>query len=162
MKEGKPIVREMCREDPPVLEKLERECFDAPWSRAAFENELENRCARYIVLENDAGVAGYAGMWIIIDEAHVTNVAVRPEYRRRGYGRLLMLELMRRAAEEGVAMMTLEVRESNHGAQTLYRELGFVWCGLRKRYYSNNGEDAVIMWNRQIGGTLRALAQARR
>lgn len=161
MNEGRTIVRAMRQEDPPVLEKLERECFELPWSRAAFENEFVNMCAHYVVLENDAGVVGYAGMWIVIDEAHVTNVAVRPDHRRRGFGRLLMLELMRRAADNGIDVMTLEVRQSNHIAQALYRDLGFTWCGLRKKYYSDNGEDAVIMWNRQIESTLQSLGKVR-
>ncbi|NLT17371.1 MAG: ribosomal protein S18-alanine N-acetyltransferase [Clostridiales bacterium] len=158
---NKPIVRGLRQEDPAALERLERECFDLPWSRAAFEAELINPCAHYVVLENDTGIIGYAGMWIVIDEAHVTNVAVSPSHRRRGYGRLLMCELMRRAVEAGAEMMTLEVRQSNHVAQSLYRDLGFTWCGLRKRYYSDNGEDAVIMWNRRISAALQGGCEAR-
>lgn len=153
------FVREMRYRDTAVLEKLERACFDLPWSRHSFESELKNKCAHYIVLENDEGIVGYAGMWVVIDEAHITNVAVSPDHRKKGYGRRLMRTLMQRAVEVGAETMTLEVRESNHIAQALYEQLGFKWCGIRKKYYSNNGEDAIIMWNREVKKTLQELGK---
>ncbi|MFZ5974469.1 MAG: ribosomal protein S18-alanine N-acetyltransferase [Bacillota bacterium] len=161
MNKGEVLVRTMRADDTAVLAKLERECFDLPWSRNAFESELKNKCAHYIVLENETGIIGYAGMWVVIDEAHITNVAVSPQHRQKGYGRKLMEALMRSAIELGVETMTLEVRESNHIAQALYRDMDFKWCGIRKKYYSNNGEDAVIMWNREISKTMQAQGKIR-
>lgn len=150
------VIRPLGKRDLDALEALERECFDLPWSRHAFQSELKNRCAHYIVAEQDGEIVGYAGMWVVIDEAHITNVAVGPEHRRLGYGRRLMRALMRRAADSGVQVMTLEVRKSNKAAQELYARLGFEPCGIRKKYYSNNGEDAVLMWNRSLAEALDA------
>lgn len=153
------LMRPLAMSDLDAMEKLERECFTLPWSRYSFANELKNRCARYIVLEAEGVIVGYAGMWVVIDEGHITNVAVSPDHRQKGYGKSLMLELMRRALEEGVCLMTLEVRKSNDIAQTLYTQLGFEPCGLRKGYYTDNGEDAVLMWNRALDASLAAMGK---
>jgi len=91
-------------------------------------------------------VVGYAGLWIVLDEAHITNVAVHPDYRGAGYGRALMVELISRAAMLGAFKLSLEVRVSNGVARDLYKSLGFVDKGFRRKYYSDNGEDAIIMW----------------
>lgn len=126
---------------------VERQCFSTPWSRAAFEEEMnDNPLACYLVITVDDVVVGYAGMWIIIDEAHITNVAVLLPYRGKGLGLKLLTALMDAARERGGNSMTLEVRESNTEAQRLYRRLGFVPRGLRRQYYSDTGENAVIMW----------------
>ncbi|SHJ47817.1 ribosomal protein S18-alanine N-acetyltransferase [Desulfofundulus thermosubterraneus] len=132
---------------------IEQASFPTPWSRYAFTYELlQNEFAVYIVVLVGQKVVGYAGMWLILDEAHVTNVAVHPQYRRRHIGRKLMQELMRRAVTLGASRMTLEVRTSNHVARRLYTSLGFVERGRRRGYYTDTNEDAVIMWKDPLDG----------
>ena len=130
---------------------IEEATFARPWSRASIENELTNSCARYVVLRRSGETVGYAGMWLVIDEAHVCNVAVHPDYRRRGYGRRIFEALMALAQESGMAMITLEVRRSNLAAQSLYHACGMLDVGYRKRYYEDNREDALIMY-REFSG----------
>lgn len=126
---------------------VERRSFPVPWSRGAFVQEVTaNRFACYRVVRAGDVVVGYAGVWVIMDEAHVTNVAVHPDWRGRGLGRRLMLDLIARALNRGATRMTLEVRASNQVAQNLYAALGFRACGRRRGYYSDTNEDAVIMW----------------
>ena len=135
-----------------VLE-LEKMCFPVPWSRNAFLIEIEqNQCARYFIVRKNNQLIGYGGMWLILDEAHITNIAVHPEHRRRGVGRLLMETLIEEAVRLNMQRMTLEVRVSNRAAISLYKSLGFEEGGIRKGYYSNDREDALIMWNFHIGG----------
>jgi [ribosomal protein S18]-alanine N-acetyltransferase len=95
-------------------------------------------------------VVGYGGLWLMVDEAHVTSVAVRPEFRGRGLGELLMVCLLETAIGCGVRWVTLEVRMSNTTAQSLYRKLGFRQAGIRPRYYTDNNEDAVVMWSEEL------------
>jgi ribosomal-protein-alanine N-acetyltransferase len=126
---------------------LERLSFIIPWSREAFVEELtKNKFALYISARINGRVIGYAGMWKVCDEGHITNVAVHPEYRRNGVGRKLVEGLIELAKKEEISRMTLEVRRSNTVAQELYSKYGFEVDGYRKEYYSDNGEDAVIMW----------------
>ncbi|MFB9986552.1 ribosomal protein S18-alanine N-acetyltransferase [Bacillus benzoevorans] len=126
---------------------VEHQSFTLPWSRAAFYNELvQNQYAKYIVLEVDEKVAGYCGAWLVIDEAHITNIALLPEYRGRKLGEALLVKMMDFARENGAKTMTLEVRVSNSVAQSLYRKLGFQGGALRKNYYTDNHEDALVMW----------------
>ena len=140
-------VRSMRRGDLDQVLAIEQLSYLTPWSRMSFEREVgDNPVANYVVIEQDAVVCGYAGMWVLIDEVHVTNIAVHPDHRRRGLGQALLCELARRAGRQGVFRMTLEVRPTNFPAQTLYTKLGFVPRGRRKRYYSDTGEDAIIMW----------------
>lgn len=125
---------------------IERKSFPIPWSYQAFEFEVtENDFAFYIVALSNGRVVGYAGMWIVLDESHVTNVAVHPDLKGRGIGRALMTELLTRAVMLGAVKITLEVRVSNQAARSLYNSLGFVDRGIRKKYYSDNNEDAIIM-----------------
>lgn len=125
--------------------------FPTPWSRESFENEIENnKFARYVVAKKDDVIIGYAGMWLILDEAHITNIAVHPEYRGIGSGNLLLEALMEICKIEFVSNMTLEVRKSNLVAQNLYKKYGFIEEGLRKAYYGDNKEDAIIMWKHNI------------
>ena len=139
--------RLMRLEDIPAVHGIEVEAFPTPWSEQAFVNELtQNHFAHYVVMEYGDRVIGYGGMWVIIDEAHVTNVAVLPEFRGRKLGSRLMAELGDRAWRLGAKHMTLEVRESNMVAQSLYMKYGFKPSGVRPGYYSDNGEDAIIMW----------------
>ncbi len=127
--------------------EIENRSFPSPWSRAAFFHEITgNDFAYYITAMAGKTVAGYAGMWIILDEAHITTLAVHPSYRGKGIGGMLLRELASRAKQKGCAKMTLEVRPSNSHALELYEKLGFVSCGVRPKYYSDTGEDAMIMW----------------
>lgn len=141
------VIRPMTADDIDAVLKVEQASFTMPWSRAAFTAEVvDNDFAYYLVGEADGTVVGYAGMWIILDEAHVTNVAVLPAYRGQGLGEQLLTALMADAKKRGALSMTLEVRVSNEGAQRLYRRLGFMPRGIRKQYYSDTKEDALIMW----------------
>ncbi|HZJ58157.1 MAG TPA: ribosomal protein S18-alanine N-acetyltransferase [Clostridia bacterium] len=130
---------------------IEKICFSTPWSYEAFRAELEgNHCARYVVAEQESMVKGYGGMWVILDEAHITNVAVHPHYRGIGIGEAIMRGLIDTAANLKLGSMTLEVRVSNTIAQNLYKKLGFAGVGIRKGYYTDDGEDALIMWKERI------------
>mgnify|MGYP005857048811 CR=1 FL=1 len=129
-----------------VLE-IERQSFRTPWPTDAYVHELrENRLATYIVARSDAELVGYAGMWVILDEAHITTIAVDPRYRGQHIGERLLMGLIDAALERGARWMTLEVRRSNVTAQALYKKYGFREIGTRKGYYSDNREDAIVMW----------------
>ncbi len=135
---------------PGVLD-IERRSFPTPWSERAFVSELtQNAYAHYVVALRGSRVLGYAGMWLILDEAHVTNIAVHPAERGHGLGERVLSELERRAHEHGCRRMTLEVRPSNVVAQSLYRKHGFVQRGIRPGYYSDTKEDALIMWKDEL------------
>jgi ribosomal-protein-alanine N-acetyltransferase len=139
--------RTMKLEDIPNIMVIEHEAFTLPWSETAFRNELtNNHFARYIVMEYEGMSIGYAGMWTILDEAHVTNIAILEAYRGRKLGERLLDEMMMTASQLEMTRMTLEVRVSNTIAQSLYKKKGFISAGLRKGYYSDNFEDAMIMW----------------
>ncbi len=133
-------------DDIAIIENLS---FKIPWSRQSITEEIaENKAAVYFcALAGDRAV-GYAGMWQVCDEGHITNIAVHPEYRSSGVGSRLMEALLAAAGERSMTALTLEVRRSNHHAQALYRKYGFEDGGLRKAYYADNNEDAVIMWKR--------------
>lgn len=133
---------------------IENYSFPTPWTPNAFEYELvKNDFAHYVVaLDKDGQVIGYAGMWVLFDEAHVTSVATRREFRGRGLGTALMLEIMGQALLRGANKMTLEVRPSNQVARRLYQGLGFVEKGIRKQYYADTKEDAIIMWKYDLAG----------
>lgn len=137
----------MSEKDIDQIVRIENEAFTIPWSRESFENELrKNRFAHYTVLEDEEGVFGYCGLWIIIDEAHITNIALLPKYRGKKLGEALLRKVMDIAREKGAKTMTLEVRVTNDIAQSLYRKLGFQNGGIRKNYYTDNQEDALVMW----------------
>ncbi|QQZ07573.1 ribosomal protein S18-alanine N-acetyltransferase [Heyndrickxia oleronia] len=127
--------------------EVEVQSFTLPWSREAFYNEfVVNHFAVYFVLEDKERIIGYCGVWLVVDEAHITNIAVLPEYRGQKLGELLLRSMMEFASESGAKSMTLEVRVSNTIAQSLYKKLGFFEGGIRKNYYSDNQEDALVMW----------------
>lgn len=126
---------------------IEKEAFTTPWSPGAFYNELtNNHFAHYMIMQSGLDVAGYAGLWLIMDEAHITNIAVRKRYRGMKLGERLVRELMKTASFMGAVKITLEVRVTNEIAQNLYRKVGFTDSGVRKGYYTDNNEDALIMW----------------
>jgi [ribosomal protein S18]-alanine N-acetyltransferase len=124
--------------------------FPVSWSKTSMEEELDNKFARYVVAVMDNIVVGFGGMWVIIDEAHITNIAVHPEYRKLGIGSMLLEALIDICRLEDCSSMTLEVRKSNFKAQGLYSKYGFLQEGLRKGYYEDNKEDAIIMWKRNL------------
>lgn len=131
----------------PQVMEVERQSFSTPWSKDAYIFELlHNEVAHYLVSMVGDLVVGYAGVWTMVDEAHVTNIAVLPLWRRQKIGERLMLELISLAKEHGCSKMTLEVRKSNWGARDLYEKLGFIALGCRRNYYSDTKEDAIIMW----------------
>ncbi|CRK85393.1 ribosomal protein S18-alanine N-acetyltransferase [Neobacillus massiliamazoniensis] len=141
------VFRSMTEEDIDQILEIEHASFTLPWSRDAFYNEMHhNKFAVYIVIEVEGKIIGYCGAWIVIDEAHITNVAILPEYRGRKLGEALMEKMISVARSMGARSMTLEVRVTNNIAQSLYRKLGFQKGGIRKNYYSDNQEDALIMW----------------
>lgn len=132
--------------DIPDVHEIERSSFPVPWPAYAFRQELEmNRLARYLLVKAGGETVAYGGIWLMVDEAHVTTFAVLPSWRRQGIGGLLMVEIMRVAHDVGASVATLEVRLSNIAARALYARFGFRPVGLRPRYYSDNGEDALIM-----------------
>ena len=138
-------VRRMTLDDVDAVFEIEQESFARPWSRQAFVQEMtQNKCARYMVAEADGRVVAYAGAWIVLDEAHITNIAVRKACRGQGIGKKVTFALMQYAANLGVVYATLEVRRGNVVAQNLYKQAGFEYVGLRKKYYEDNGEDAFI------------------
>lgn len=139
-------VEPMTLDDVSAVHRIEAASFPTPWPDYAFRQELQtNRLAHYFVIRAGDEPVGYGGMWLMVDEAHVTTFAVEPGWRRRGVGGRLMLELMRAARDVGARIVTLEVRLSNQAARALYRQYGFRPVGIRPRYYSDNNEDALIM-----------------
>lgn len=132
--------------DIPAVLEIERLSFSAPWPPEAFQHEIaRNRMARYLVARSGDRVVGYAGVWLMVDDAHITTFGVHPEWRRQGIGRRILLALLALAGEMGAARMTLEVRASNLPAQALYRAHGFEVAGRRVGYYTDDGEDALVM-----------------
>lgn len=130
---------------------VEQTSFVTPWSKMAFISELtENAHADYIVAKCDGQVVGYAGMWLVLDEAHITNIAVHSKFRGRKIGQTLLQALLERAKLRGARRATLEVRRSNMVAQQLYLKLGFTPRGVRRGYYSDTREDAIVMWKERL------------
>lgn len=145
-------IEQMTVDDLDRVLEIEVLSYPTPWSRRAFQSELsENSYAHYYVAKHEGQIVGYFGMWVILDEAHITNIAVHPDYRRHRIGRRMLEFSFDRAKEFGATRMTLEVRVSNIPAQTLYRKLGFVERGIRKGYYTDTNEDAIIMWKDNLG-----------
>ena len=139
------IIRRMTMADVDGVAAVEAATFPTPWSRDAFVSEMNNVAARYLVAEQDGEIVGFAGAWIILDESHITNIAVLTAHRGQKIGRRLTEGLLQYLSNLGAAYVTLEVRKSNEVAQNLYKSLGFIKLGVRKRYYEDNGEDALIM-----------------
>ena len=136
--------------DVEAVHAIEVACFKTPWSKASFYREVtENACARSVVVREDGVPIAYAGVWFVLDEGHITNIAVHPDKRGMGYGERVTREMIQLAADSGMNWMTLEVRRSNKIAQNLYHKLGFIDVGYRKRYYENS-EDALIMALEQL------------
>ncbi len=129
--------------------KINNLCFNPPWSLSSLQNEIKNKFSKYIVLKKENKIIGYAGIWLIVDEAHITNVAIHPNYRGMGGSNLLMEGILKICTQYEIPAITLEVRENNPVARNLYKKFGFVEEGIRKNYYEGN-IDAVIMWKRDV------------
>lgn len=140
-------IRKMLVGDIEDVLEIEREAFSTPWSREAFRIEIEeNLLAKYFVAEVDKRPIGYGGMWLILNECHITNIAVKKAYRGKGVGKKILEAMILFCDLQGIQRMTLEVRKSNVVAQSLYKKYDFIEQGIRPKYYTDNNEDAVIMW----------------
>ena len=141
-------LRRLEKADVPQVSFLEQACFSVPWSQASlYQDIVNNDLSRYHGMFDDKGtLIAYMGYWKVLEQAHVTNVAVAPAWRRRGVGKRLFGYVLQKAAQEGVESLTLEVRPSNEAALALYRSFGMEEQGRRRHYYSDNGEDALILW----------------
>ena len=147
--------------DVPTVQEIERRIFSTPWPRNAYYRELSSRnSAYYVVLRRDGApadrglapdeIVGYGGMWRMYDEAHVTTIGVRHDAQHQGYGRIIFAGLVQAAYDMGAKWVTLEVRASNDNAMRMYENFGFKVIGRRKGYYTDNGEDAIVMWSDSI------------
>jgi [ribosomal protein S18]-alanine N-acetyltransferase len=146
------VVEPMRLDDVAAVHEIERLSFRTPWPAYAFEQELKgNRLAHYVVARAGDRVVGFAGIWMMVDEAHITTFSVHPEWRRQQIGRQLLLSLVELSATIGARRMTLEVRASNESAQSLYRSFGFEVAGRRPGYYTDDGEDALVMTTPDLG-----------
>jgi ribosomal-protein-alanine N-acetyltransferase len=135
-----------------AVREIERRSFSTPWPAHAYPAEIEtNRLAHYRVARLDGRIVAFAGIWLMLDEAHVTTFAVDPEFRRRSIGERLLLAMLDVAIDKGAREATLEVRLSNIAARRLYEKYGFRPVGLRPRYYSDDNEDALIMTTEPLG-----------
>ena len=151
-------IETMREADVPAVQIIERDIFSTPWPRNAYYRELASRnSAHYIVLRKAGGsspdsdeIVGYAGMWRMYDEAHVTTIGVRHDMQHSGYGRVLFAALVQAAYDMGAKWVTLEVRTSNENAMKMYEAFAFKVIGRRKGYYTDNGEDAIVMWSDSI------------
>ena len=147
------VVEPMRMADVQTVHEIERLSFSTPWPAHAFEQELTgNRMARYLVARAGEQVVGFGGIWLMVDEAHITTFGVHPEWRRRGVGRQLLIALVELSEQMRASRMTLEVRAGNQAAQELYRRFGFIVAGRRARYYTDDGEDALIMTTPALAG----------
>lgn len=146
------IIRRAEERDIAAIAELDKLCFSISWSQNAYEQEIKwNDLALYLVAEEQDRIIGFAGLWAILEEGHVTNVAVHPDYRRRGLGEMLVAKLIAISEEKGIQQHSLEVRPSNRDAIALYHKFDFQEMGRRKSYYEDTGEDALIMWRSYIG-----------
>lgn len=140
-------IRKMTIQDLEGVYRIEQSSFATPWTFESFYNELTgNHLAYYAVVELDDKIIGYGGLWRVIDEAHITNIAIHPDWRGKGYSKWLMTHLMNYSRSQNLERMTLEVRVSNQVAIGLYQQLGFEKAGVRPKYYEDTKEDALILW----------------
>lgn len=152
-------LRPMQRDDLPSVLETERRSYSFPWSEGTFRNELENVPHSHLLVveshtvgEDDGRgpIIGHACWWEVVDECHITNVTVSPDARRRGVGQFLLEGVIYQARRRGSVRATLEVRVSNAAAVSLYEKFGFVPVAMRRNYYPDNGEDALVMWKEKI------------
>ncbi|HZO87749.1 MAG TPA: ribosomal protein S18-alanine N-acetyltransferase [Chthonomonadaceae bacterium] len=146
-------IEPMRRTDLEAVHRIDKRCYPTPWLPTAYLTELSNRAACYLVARIGQEVVGFGGQWVIADEAHITTLAVDPDHRRRKIGERLLLALLEEAILQGASRATLEVREGNRVAQGLYRKYGFREAAIRKNYYTDNGENAIVMWADEINSS---------
>jgi ribosomal-protein-alanine N-acetyltransferase len=148
-------VSPMSVEDIGDVLRVEAQCFSTTWPRNAFLNELtENKLAHYFIGRAEDATVAYGGLWVILEDAHITTVAVDPAYQGKGYGERMLVWLLDEAINRGASWITLEVRESNQTAQNLYKKYGFAVVNTRRGYYSDNDENALVMWAGNLKGTI--------
>ncbi|MDD5509579.1 MAG: ribosomal protein S18-alanine N-acetyltransferase [Dehalococcoidales bacterium] len=156
-------IRRMCREDVDQVTEIDREAFPTMWPPANYERELKVSLAHYITACVDGTatertekqrVVGFAGLWLMADEAHITNIAVRHSHQRQGIGEHLLIAMINLAIEQNAHILTLEVRASNTAAQKLYHKYGFTQMDIRRSYYTDNREDALVMTIENIDGAV--------
>ncbi len=145
------VVEPMLPDDVDAVQAIELASFSTPWPAHAYRAELaSNRLAHYLVVRTGGDVVGYAGLWLMVDEAHITTFAIHPDWRRRRLGARLLLALFDVAVERQAVEATLEVRPSNLAARRLYERFGFRPVGIRAGYYSDDHEDALIMTTERL------------
>lgn len=145
-------LRKMRQDDVPAVMVIELECFTVPWRESAYLTELANRSAYYIVACIGDEIVGYGGQWVIMDEAHITTIGVAKKHRGKKIGEQVLLALLDEAVRNKARRATLEVRESNQVAQNLYRKYGFQPAAIRRGYYTDNHENAIVMWVDNLSG----------
>ncbi len=156
-------IEPMQERDLEAVAAIDRQCYSTPWYYSAYVTELSNRSAMYFVAREGNKVVGYAGVWAVMDEGHITTLAVDPHRQGRKIGERLLLTLIDEARYKRVKHLKLEVRESNRIAQNLYRKYGFKPMAMRKNYYSDTGENAIVMWANDIHlSEFRAMLEERR
>jgi ribosomal-protein-alanine N-acetyltransferase len=139
-------IRKMTMEDVSAVVALDQKSFSLPWPERSFRYELtDNPASRCWVAEVDGKIVGMIVVWLIVDEAHIATLATHPDFRRRGIAKKLLSHTLRQLIEEGAQSSFLEVRASNMGAQEMYRKFGYEESGIRRRYYRDNDEDAILM-----------------
>jgi len=151
----------MSTADVRTVMRIESLSFSSSWPTSAFQSELnDNKLAHYFVgrdaMGHDAEVVAYGGIWVILDDAHITTIAVHPDWRGCRYGEQMLVHMLHESIARGASWITLEARESNEIAQNLYRKYGFSTIATRRAYYSDNGENAVVMWAGNLRGELYA------
>lgn len=139
----------MTIEDVDAVEKLEKQCFSLPWSKEAILESFSQQHAVFVVAQLDERIVGYGGVYVLYDEAEITNIAVDSNYRKMGVGGALLSEIVNESVQKGAKTILLEVRESNIAAINLYEKHGFEKIGTRKNFYEKPLEDAVIMWKKE-------------
>ena len=140
------MIRKMTVDDVTAVVQLDQKSFSLPWPERSFRFELtDNPASRCWVAELDGKIVGMIVVWLIVEEAHVATVATDPEYRRQGIGKRLLAHALRHIMQDGARSSFLEVRESNLAAQEMYRKFGYEQSGIRRRYYKDNDEDALLM-----------------
>lgn len=139
-------IEPMRADDMEAVLHIDQLSFPVPWMPTAFTTELSNRSACYLVARSNTQVVGFGGAWVIMDEAHITTLAVHPQHRGHRIGERLLLALLEEGIRRRASRATLEVRQNNRAARRLYQKFGFYEAAVRKNYYTDNGENAIVMW----------------
>ncbi|QOR34688.1 ribosomal protein S18-alanine N-acetyltransferase [Clostridium sp. 'deep sea'] len=152
--------RPMLQSDLDNITRIEHLTYTNPWSKNTFITELtHNDHSSYMVLLKNETIIAYGGLWQVLDESHITTIAVDPNYQGKGYGNTMLNILFSKAVTNGATSITLEVRESNEKAINLYKKNGFLVGGRRIKYYSDNNEDALVMWKKDINKLHKPLVE---